>query len=295
MNKLAINNGSIDIMNLGQVLSQSGYFQDARDAAQAVVKVLAGQELGFGPVASMTGINIIKGKVSLSANLMAAAIKRSGRYTFRLAKGHPTDAECTIEFFERSGDKWESLGSSTFTAEDAKRAGLGGDNWRKYPRNMLYARAMSNGVKWYCPDISGSPLYTPDELGADIDGETGEVLGYEPDMPMIESDDIGQPETPPTPPKQVVTTVNLETDERKEAIENKPFKFATTAQETFYSQVQEATGHGYDSPYQLFAFLGGGDWKKGGFNYGDENLWDQKLDLATSHIREKREKEAVAA
>jgi hypothetical protein len=30
---------------------------------------------------------------------------------------------------------------------------------------MLYARALSNGAKWYCPDVFGGPIYTPDELG----------------------------------------------------------------------------------------------------------------------------------
>jgi hypothetical protein len=45
---------------------------------------------------------------------------------------------------------------------------------------------MSNGVKWYCPDISNSPLYTPDELGATIDGETGDVI----DFPLSEPEVI---------------------------------------------------------------------------------------------------------
>ena len=40
-----------DTMTLGKVLAQSGYFADSREAAQAVVKILAGQELGFGPIA----------------------------------------------------------------------------------------------------------------------------------------------------------------------------------------------------------------------------------------------------
>jgi hypothetical protein len=40
---------------------------------------------------------------------------------------------------------------------------------------MLYARALSNGAKWYCPDVFGGPIYTPDELGAVVDGETGEL------------------------------------------------------------------------------------------------------------------------
>ena len=160
-----------DTMSLGKLLAQSGYFADSRDAAQAVVKVLAGRELGFGPIASMTGINIIKGKVTLSANLIAAAVKRSGRYNYRVRK--MSDAVCEIVFYEGK----DEIGVSTFSMDDAKAAGLAtGDNWRKFPRNMLFARAMSNGAKWYCPDLSGGPLYTPDELGAVVDGETGEVI-----------------------------------------------------------------------------------------------------------------------
>ena len=45
-----------DTMRLGKVISSSGFFQDARQEAQAVVKVLAGRELGFGPIASMMGV-----------------------------------------------------------------------------------------------------------------------------------------------------------------------------------------------------------------------------------------------
>ena len=168
--ELAIYRSIDDTMTLGKLLAQSGYFADSRDAGQAVVKVLAGAELGFGPIASMTGINIIKGKVTLSANLIAAAIKRSGRYNYRVRK--MTDSECEIVFYEGK----EEIGVSTFTAKDAANAGLSGDNWRKFPRNMLFARAISNGAKWYCPDLSGGPLYTPDELGAQVDGETGEVI-----------------------------------------------------------------------------------------------------------------------
>lgn len=158
------------MMRLGSLLAQSGYFTDSREAAQAVTKMMAGAELGFGPIASMTGINIIKGKVTLSANLIAAAIKRSGRYNYRVRK--MTDSECEIVFYEGK----EEIGVSTFTAKDAANAGLMGENWRKFPRNMLFARAISNGAKWYCPDLSGGPLYTPDELGVVVDGETGEVI-----------------------------------------------------------------------------------------------------------------------
>ncbi len=166
-NELVVSN-QMDVMELGRVLAESGFFSDAKDAGKAVVKVLAGQELGIGPIASMVGINIIKGKVSPGASIIAAVIKRSGKYNYLVRK--LTGDECTIEYFERG----ESIGSSSFTAEDARKAGTG--NMAKFPRNMLFARAMSNGAKWYCPDLFGGPIYEPGELGASVDYETGAII-----------------------------------------------------------------------------------------------------------------------
>jgi hypothetical protein len=136
---------------------------------------MAGQELGFGPIASMTGIYIVKGRVTLSANLMAAAIKRHPHYTFRV-KEH-TAQVCTIDFIEDG----EVIGTSTFSMQDAQDAGLAGsETYKKFPKNMLYARALSNGAKWYCPDVfGGGPIYTPDELTDrvhyDADGQIAAV------------------------------------------------------------------------------------------------------------------------
>jgi len=165
-----------DAMKAAQAMAASGFFQDARQAAQAVVKILAGQELGVGPFTSMTGVYIIQGRPALSANIMAAAVKRSGRYNFRVIE--LTDTRCEIAFFENG----QECGRSTFTADEARKAGT--KNMDKYPRNMLYARAISNGVRWFCPDVlGGSPVYTPEELGAQVneDGQVIDVTVSEPE------------------------------------------------------------------------------------------------------------------
>lgn len=193
--QLAVRNGGVvvpsDPVTLGNILAQSGYFTDSRGAAQAAVKVMAGQELGFGPVASMTGIYIVKGRVTLSANLMAAAIKRHPHYTFRV-KEHTSEV-CTIDFIEDG----EVIGTSSFSMDDAKAAGLAGsETYRKFPKNMLYARALSNGAKWYCPDVfGGGPIYTPDELGAEVDGETGEVVNAQPVEEVVDAEPVAEPVT----------------------------------------------------------------------------------------------------
>lgn len=150
----------------------SGFFADSKQASQAVVKILAGQELGFGPFASMTGVNIIQNKPVLAANLMAAAVKRQGKYNYRVTL--LTDTGCEIEFYEDG----KPVGKSAFNKADAEKAGLlGKDNWKKYPRNMYFARALSNGQKWYAPDVfNGATVYTPDELGAQVDEDGNPVI-----------------------------------------------------------------------------------------------------------------------
>ena len=185
-----------DLARIGKMMAVSGYFQDAREAAQAAVKVQAGMEMGFGPFTSMTGIHIIQGRPSVGANLMASAVKTNPRYDYRVRER--SDQVCRIEFFEIIGGKRESIGVSEFTLADGKKAGT--KNLDKFPRNMLFARAMSNGIRWFCPDaFNGNTVYTPEELGADVD-EDGNII----EIPRVE---VIQPKVEPEP---VVTAEKCE-------------------------------------------------------------------------------------
>lgn len=196
-NQLMLRN-EMSLGDIGNVLYKSGFFSDAKDASQAIVKVLAGREMGFGPIASMTGVNVIKGRIAVSANLIAAAIKRTDKYNFRIVEH--TDTACEIVFFENG----KEVGRSRFTIADAKKAGIGGGtNWQKYPRNMTFARAISNGAKWYCADIFGGPIYTPDELGAHVD-EEGLIIDVVATDPKSNGDHpgkvVGKESNPAAPP-----------------------------------------------------------------------------------------------
>jgi len=145
-----------DIMSIGKAFAESGMFTDIKSAAQAIVKIQAGQEIGIPPFAAMSGIHIIQGKPTIGAGLIASSIKGSGKYDFRVVDH--SEKICSIEFFQGK----ESLGISTFTIEDAKKAGT--KNIDKFPKNMLFARAISNGVKFYTPDVFSGPVYTPEEM-----------------------------------------------------------------------------------------------------------------------------------
>jgi hypothetical protein len=145
-----------DIMSIGKAFAESGMFADIKSAAQAVVKIQAGQELGIAPFAAMSGIHIIQGKPAVGAGIMAAKVKASGKYDYEVIK--MDEKICSLDFLQ--GKK--KLGNSTFTIEDAKKANT--KNLDKFPKNMLFARAMSNGVRWFTPDIFTSPVYTPEEM-----------------------------------------------------------------------------------------------------------------------------------
>lgn len=145
-----------EINSIAKAFYESGMFQDIKGAAQAVVKIQAGQEFGIAPFAAMTGIHIIQGRPTVGAGLIASKIKSSGRYDYKIIE--MTEKVCTIEFFEHS----KSVGTSSFTIEDARKAGT--KNMDKHPKNMLFARAISNGVKWFAADVFNSPIYTPEEF-----------------------------------------------------------------------------------------------------------------------------------
>lgn len=157
-----ISHDQIEIMKrAADAYFASGYFDGVKSMAQAFVKISAGAEMGLLPFEAMMGIDLIDGKqLSLNAQLMSTKVKEHAKYDYRVRR---IDAEaCTLVFYELG----EEIGESTFTMEDAERANLTGptrngalSNYVKYPRNMLFARAMTNGVAWFCPDVTRSHVF----------------------------------------------------------------------------------------------------------------------------------------
>jgi hypothetical protein len=107
-----------DVLEVAKLLAQSGFFEGIRDASQAVAKILAGREIGMGPVALLSGVYIEHGRPCFSSNAIAAAVKRSGRYNYMVQR--LDNQSCTLVFTENG----EVVGESTFTLADAERAEL---------------------------------------------------------------------------------------------------------------------------------------------------------------------------
>lgn len=152
-------------MAIGEVFAASGMFPDVKSQAQACVKILAGKELGLSAFESMASVYIVNGKLALTSKAMSGLVKKSKVYDYVIEK--MDDQECVVVIM-----KGESkVGTSSFSIKDAAKAGIvNGDNWKKYPRNMLFARAISNAARFYCPEVI-SGYYTTEELE-----DVGEVV-----------------------------------------------------------------------------------------------------------------------
>jgi len=166
-NALAIYKDFDGLQRAAMALKASGYFKDVQSEAQAVVKVMAGSELGLPPFASMAGIHVIQGKPVLGANVIATLVKNDPRYNYHIKQAD--DKTCMLTWYEDGVE----VGEAGFTIQEAQNAGLTGkDNWKKYTSDMLFARAISRGARRFAPGIfGGSPVYTPDEMGVDTDEE----------------------------------------------------------------------------------------------------------------------------
>lgn len=156
---------------VAEVLVWSGFFADAPSVSAALVKVMAGAEVGLSAVAAQSLIYIMDTKagkkIAYAATLMAAKVAESGRWKCRIKTW--TDQECVLLWWERDRDSgaWEPLGESSWSVKDANRAGT--RNMDRYPKAMLWSRALTQGVRAYCPGVMmGAAAYAPEDFMDDV-------------------------------------------------------------------------------------------------------------------------------
>ncbi len=155
----------------------AGY--DDANADQIFAQIMVGAEYGFGPGASMVNLYLMPGgKIELSANAQASFIKSSGKYDFRVTEHTDTACEITVIAVPTG----EVVGVERYTWEDAERQELTGltkrghkTSWHKTPRNMLFARCVSNVCAFHCPDVVPMRTYSPGEVSGHA-GEERETL-----------------------------------------------------------------------------------------------------------------------
>lgn len=122
------------------------------------------EALGVHPMTAVTGIHVIEGKPTASAQLIGGLVRRAG-HKLRVAFDKTTmTAVATII----RADDQEFTFESTWSLDRAKAAGLTGKKvWSQYPDAMLKARAITEVARDACPEALFGVIYTAEELGHD--------------------------------------------------------------------------------------------------------------------------------
>ncbi len=106
--------------------------------------------------------NVSTGKGSISAQLMAALLRRHHYHVKVLVE---TDKQVVMQFSHLVNGRLRKLGTAEWTMLEAIGAGLAWrDLWRHYPTDMLWARCLMRGARRYASDVGTGLAYTPEEI-----------------------------------------------------------------------------------------------------------------------------------
>lgn len=130
----------------------SKMYRGIGDQAGVMMIMLAARELNIPPVMALNGgLNIIQGKVEISARMMNALIRKRG-HSINIKES--TDEKCILEGTRcDNGD----TATVTYSVQDAQKAGLikNGGGWTKCPKDMCFARALSRLARQLFSDVIG--------------------------------------------------------------------------------------------------------------------------------------------
>lgn len=145
-----------DIEKMAVAIAKSKMF-GMKTADEAFALMLIAQAEGMHPAIAARDYHVIQGRPTLKADAMLARFQNAGG---KVQWDVYTDAEVTGTFSHPSGGSLKL----TWTFAQAKSIGLTGkDNWKNYPRAMLRARCISEGIRTVYPGcVVGT--YTAEEL-----------------------------------------------------------------------------------------------------------------------------------
>jgi len=156
--KHEVRHTSLDEMRAFAEAAVASKFYGFASADQMLPLMIIAQSEGRSFASVVQEYSVIQNKPALKAESMLARFQKAG--------GH-------IEWTELSDKRCAAIFSHPqcspvevdWDLDRAKQAGLGGkDMWRKFPRNMLKARVISDGVRTAYPACLGG-MYTPEEVG----------------------------------------------------------------------------------------------------------------------------------
>lgn len=145
-----------DMERMALAVSKSNLF-GMKTPEQALALMLVAQAEGMHPATAARDYHVIQGRPCLKTDAMLARFQAAGG---RVEWTEYTDKRVAAKFSHPQGGSVEV----DWTQDRAKAAGLlNKDNWKSYPRQMLRARVISEGVRTVFPGATGV-MYTAEEV-----------------------------------------------------------------------------------------------------------------------------------
>ena len=173
-----------DMQCMAQAIAKSGLF-GMKTPEQALALMLVAQAEGQHPATITQDYDIIQGRAARKTHSVLARFQQMGG----TVEWHElSDKVADATFSHKAGGKLRIQ----WTYEQAKQAGLTGkDNWKNYPRAMLRARCIAEGIRAVYPAALGGMMVSEEAQDLppepkQIDPATGEIRQAQPARPALE-------------------------------------------------------------------------------------------------------------
>lgn len=180
-----------------------------------------GMEYGFGAMQSLQTLHIVKGRVGLPGEACAALIQSHPQCKdFRIwLEGEGEQRTACVQSWRKGREKANEV--VKFSRADAKRAGLSGENWNKYPDDMLTWKAVARDKRRNWPDV-----YSKLQVIEDLEDEPRVVRNVTPpaERKPLEQDPAVAAIKALSAPRESVTLEVWTEDEEPEAATTPPSK-----------------------------------------------------------------------
>lgn len=144
-----------DLERMARAFAASKLF-GVQNSDQALALCLVAQAEGRHPASAAQDYHIISGRPAKKADAMLRDFLASGG---KVEWHTLSDEKADATFSHPAG----GAARIDWTMDRAKAAGINNPMWKKYPRQMLRARVVSEGVRTVCPGAT-SGMYVPEEV-----------------------------------------------------------------------------------------------------------------------------------
>lgn len=183
MTEMAVREGGSEVVQAGSAAVQSPlvrWAQEAREAGMIATSlartsfvpaslrgkpedvtaaILAGQELGLQPMATLRSMDVIQGTPALRAHAMRGLVQSHG-HSVQLVES--TSERCVMRGRRRGETEWQQV---VWTLQRAGQMGLlQKAEWKKQPQTMLAARATGELCRLIAADALFAMPYNSEEL-----------------------------------------------------------------------------------------------------------------------------------